>query len=142
MKKYLIGCLSGLMIMLVLSCSEEKVESNCTSSSSITEKSSAEADNALLKQLLQEINDLANSKTCVDASKWKTTPLGNKACGGPSTYIAYSSEIDEDCFLKKVEHYTAQAKMFNTKYGIISDCMLIMEPKGVKCVNGKPELNY
>jgi hypothetical protein len=142
MKTQGIKILVFLFIAINLSCSTETIKSNCTPSASITDQSSKEMDNATLSQLLKDINDLANSKPCGDSKTWKTAPIGEKACGGPANYIAYSTEIDTECFLKKVTHFTEQTKKFNKKYGIISDCMIMAEPKSVKCESGKPVLVF
>lgn len=124
------------------SCQTETISSDCVSQSTITDKSTRSEDDKLLAQLSKEINDLANSKTCENSSKWLISPIGNKPCGGPAGYIAYSSEIDVECFLKKVEFYTEQSKKFNQKYEVFSDCSLAMQPKSVKCENGKPVFVY
>ena len=29
---------------------------------------------------------------------------------------------------------------FNTKYGLVSDCMMVMPPSGIRCVDGKAVL--
>ncbi|GGD71055.1 hypothetical protein GCM10011514_38930 [Emticicia aquatilis] len=134
--------LATFLIGSTMSCTSESVNTDCTPTSVIGDKTSKDEDNAVLTQLFKEIESLSNSKTCDNAGQWLFTPIGAKACGGPSGYIAYSSQIDVACFLKKVEHYTAQTKKYNTKHGIISDCMISPSPKNVSCENGKPVLVY
>ncbi|MBO9674736.1 MAG: hypothetical protein J7577_14910 [Sphingobacteriaceae bacterium] len=100
------------------------------------------ADQAELENLYQEIQKLAKQFTCENASEWKYSAIGSKACGGAASYIAYSVKIDESSFLKKVEQYTKLQADFNKKYGVFSDCALVVQPKGVTCDSGKPKFTY
>ncbi len=132
------GIVIGALFMLSISCKTDTIKLSCEPQSTISNTSTKDADTKLLEQLLVEIKNEANSKICNDSKNWQIVELGQKACGGPAAYIAYSEEIDVDCFLKKVEFYTKQTKIFNQKYSIVSDCMLLIKPAGIKCENGKP----
>lgn len=90
-----------------------------------------------LRQLHSEITALANSVPCTDPSQWAITPLGSKACGGPVSYIAYPEGSLSQNFLSLVEHYTEAQRAFNKKYGLISDCMYVMSPSGIRCENNR-----
>lgn len=95
-----------------------------------------------LNQLFSEIERLANSENCRDSAEWTFTSYGSKACGGPVGFIAYSTNIDIELFLEKIEeHRTAQQK-FNEKWGIISDCSTPSLPSGIVCKNGNPVFEY
>lgn len=98
-------------------------------------------DSTTLKTLQMEIINIIAEKTCDDASQWKISAMGSKACGGPAYYISYPLEIEEN-ILPKIKTYSAQQSSFNEKYGIISDCMLEMEPSGIMCEGGKAVLQY
>ncbi len=41
-----------------------------------------------LSKAQTEIIRLAESVPCTNASEWKFTPMGSKACGGPARYLA------------------------------------------------------
>jgi hypothetical protein len=90
-----------------------------------------------LDQLWAEINQLATSQNCTNASDWKFTPIGSKPCGGPMSYIAYSRKIDGKRFLELVNNYTALQADFNKRTGAISNCELVARPSGVRCENSK-----
>ncbi|WP_293305696.1 hypothetical protein [Pedobacter sp. UBA5917] len=105
-------------------------------------ESMQDADQAELENLYQDIEKSAKQFTCENAGEWKYTAIGSKACGGASSYIAYSTKIDESSFLKKVEQYTKLQADFNKKYGVFSDCSLMIQPKGITCDNGKPKFTY
>jgi hypothetical protein len=100
------------------------------------------ADQTELEQLYKDIEKTAQQFTCENAGEWKFTAIGSKACGGASGYIAYSVKIDESTFLKKVEQFTKLQADYNKKWGVYSDCALVIQPKGVTCDNGKPKFTY
>ncbi|MFM7628254.1 MAG: hypothetical protein ACKO44_01935 [Algoriphagus sp.] len=89
----------------------------------------------------QEIIKLSESVSCTNSSDWKITPMGSKACGGPSRYIAYHVSVEKD-FLDLVNRYTALEKAYNEKNNVISDCMMVVAPKSVTCEGNKPVLVF
>lgn len=106
------------------------------------ESTSQEKDQKVLNDLYLEIKTLVESEDCTNAALWKFTAIGAKACGGPTQYIAYSVNIDTTYFLKLANTYTVKMKEYNEKYGMISDCAIVMAPDTVTCENGKPKLIY
>ena len=92
-----------------------------------------------MKKLIKEIDSLIVTESCSDPADWKFTAIGAKACGGPSSYIAYPIKL-EDQVLPKVTQFTSMQSTFNTKYGLMSDCALVMPPSEIKCENGKAVL--
>jgi len=105
-------------------------------------ESTKEGEAEKLSEMLADIMSLSESVDCADPADWNFTAIGNKACGGPTGYIAYSNEIDVDKFLEQVEKYTLAQKEFNVKWEISSDCSLPAEPRGIVCENGKPKFEY
>ncbi len=91
----------------------------------------------ILKKMLAEIEAIADSVVCENAEEWEYTPIGSKACGGPSGFIAYSTKIDVPSFLEKVETYTKAEDDFNKKWGIVSTCDVLLPPNGIACDEGK-----
>ena len=117
-----------LLLLISFSCQEDRL--------------SQEQEEQQLESLFDEIQEMANSKDCENASNWTYTAYGEKACGGPVGYIAYSTLIDTASFLDKVdEHRTAQ-QGFNEKWGIGSDCSVPEEPNDVICDEGDPAFVY
>lgn len=99
-------------------------------------------DQTELERLYKDIEKSAQQFACENAGEWKFIAIGSKACGGASGYIAYSVKIDESSFLKKVKQFTKLQADYNQKYGVYSDCALVIQPKGVTCDNGKPKFTY
>lgn len=123
-------------------CAESSVDAGCETTGAISQDTSRENDEKLLQDLYAEIQSLSTSVACNDAADWKYTEIGQKACGGPAGYIAYSTKLDTQCFLKKVRHYTSLTGTFNDKYGVISDCSIAPVPSGIECMNGEAVLDY
>lgn len=96
-------------------------------------------DQAQLDRLKASIESEVSGLECKDASEWTFAPMGIKSCGGPSQYIAYPKKI-EATFLPRVNDYTDKVRVFNEKYNIVSDCMVIMPPTSLKCIKGKIRL--
>ena len=95
-----------------------------------------------MENLTSEIFAISKSEKCTNGSDWKSVGLGVKACGGPVSYIAYSAKIDEAKFLEKVNLYNQKSTEYNKKYNLISDCMLVMPPEKIECINGSPVFKY
>ena len=88
-----------------------------------------------------EIIQLSESVPCTNASEWKFTPMGSKACGGPSRYIAYHQSVERE-FLDLVERFTTAQKTYNETNNVVSDCMLVGPPRTIQCEGNKAILVY
>lgn len=119
-----------VLLMGVIAC--EKKEQLLTGS--------REGDEKELQELRQKIDSLSTLYPCEDASQWLFTAIGAKACGGPTGYVPYATQLDTADFLKLVKTYTALQAAFNKKHGVISDCAYETPPNHVVCDNGKPKL--
>jgi hypothetical protein len=108
------------------------------------DNNSQETENQNLTKMNTEIisASMVNSSPCSNPAEWSFTAIGSKACGGPTGFIAYSLKINVTEFLKKVENYTKAQDAYNKKWGIFSTCDILLPPKRVDCVNGKPTLVY
>ncbi|GGF17233.1 hypothetical protein [Flavobacterium limi] len=109
------------------------------------DENSQEEDSQKLDKMYDEIvaASLANSEPCTNPQEWSYVATGAKACGGYATYVVYSKKIDTEKFLEKIKKYSDAQKEYNKKWGAISDCaMLVVEPTGIKCSEGKPVLTY
>ncbi|MDA1268694.1 MAG: hypothetical protein O2829_06340 [Bacteroidetes bacterium] len=89
----------------------------------------------------EKIIRLSQSVACTNASEWKFTPMGSKACGGPARYIAYHRSVERE-FLDLVERFTSLQKAYNEKNNVISDCLFVGPPREVICEGNKPVLAF
>lgn len=92
---------------------------------------------SFLNQQKFEIEQLAKSIPCNEVTICKSVAFGSKPCGGPWTYLAYNSEIDEALLLNKVTSYNANEAFYNSKWNIASDCAVVTPPIVVTCVDGE-----
>lgn len=100
-------------------------------------ESSKEEDLAKLTALQEEIELLVDSGICSGNSNCEYIAFGSKACGGPKTYLVFSTSINVELLQQKVETYNALENSFNQKWGINSDCSFVLPPTRVECINGK-----
>jgi len=116
-----------LLLFMVISCVENDNQND---------------DLAALQAMFEEIQTLASSVACTDATEWTFVSYGSKACGGPQGYIAYSTQIDVANFLSLIEEYSTAEREYNIRWGIVSTCDLPDIPAGVSCQNGDAVLIY
>jgi hypothetical protein len=88
-----------------------------------------------------EIIRLAESVPCTNASEWKFTPMGNKACGGPARYLPYHQSVERE-LLDLVEQFTTAQKAYNEQNNVLSDCLLVGPPRTIQCEANKAILVY
>lgn len=87
---------------------------------------------------LDEIVTLADQSICGDDFNCKFIALGEKACGGPKTYLLYSTSIDTTNLESMVETFNIKDKEFNLKWdGVSDDCAVVTAPDSTSCVDGK-----
>ncbi len=106
------------------------------------DKATQEQEAQYIHQLFTEIEIMAKSTPCENATTWSFTSYGSKACGGPVGFIAYSKTIYTKLFLQKVAAYTAAQQKYNEKWRIVSDCSAPAQPIGVICENENPTFVY
>lgn len=86
-----------------------------------------------LQQLRAEIGNAA----CDSAQQCKTVAVGHKACGGPESYLAWSSKgSDAGRVNQLADAHRAQRKSQNAASGMMSTCSAVMDP-GATCSAGR-----
>lgn len=97
---------------------------------------STEADTARLTALRQAVAQQVGTPTCTDRSQCRAMPLGAKPCGGPFSYVVYSTiTVDSVRLAAAVDAYTAYQAVLNKELGLVSDCRFVAPP-AVDCVAG------
>ena len=100
-------------------------------------ESSKEEDLAELTVLQEEIELLVDSGVCSGNSDCDYIAFGSKACGGPKTYLVFSTSINVELLQQKVATYNALENDYNQKWGVASDCSIPIPPVNVTCIAGK-----
>jgi hypothetical protein len=90
-----------------------------------------------MDQLKAEIGAAA----CDNSQQCKTVAVGSKACGGPEGYLPYSTKRSDSAKVSRLAAAdAAQRKAADQRAGMVSNCMMIMDPGAVctagKCVKG------
>ncbi|MES2900504.1 MAG: hypothetical protein V4723_12310 [Pseudomonadota bacterium] len=86
--------------------------------------------------LMQELQAAVGAAACDSAAQCKTVAIGHKACGGPESYIAYSTKTDGTKVTSLAARYADARKGENQRSGMISNCMLLRDP-GATCSAGR-----
>lgn len=94
-----------------------------------------EEELAELNILKTQIEDFASSSICNDAFECQYIAFGSKPCGGPSTFLIFSTSIDTDQLESMVANYNQLKAEFNVRWGLISDCSVPLPPSGFECEN-------
>ena len=96
-----------------------------------------ESDLEELIVMRTSIEELADASTCNDNTECLFIGIGSKPCGGPWSYLIYSTSIDMDQLEEMVELFNTKQAEFNIKYGQVSDCAFVIPPTALICENGK-----
>lgn len=120
--QYLIKTIAFLAIVL-----------SCTNNS----ETSQETDFLELKDLKDEIDLLISQGNCADNPACNFIAFGSKACGGPKEYLVFNNSINVTDLEDKVTNYNELEKVYNMKWDVISDCMFVLPPTSVECINGE-----
>lgn len=87
--------------------------------------------------LLQQIQAEVGTAACDTAQQCKTIAIGHKACGGPESYLAYSTKSSDSAKLARLAaDFAAERKNQDLKTGRMSTCSLVMDP-GATCSAGR-----
>lgn len=108
----------------------------CTSYVSYVPKNQTD-DSLFIAKAVTEMRNYTKDLSCTTNAQCQWSMVGQKACGGPSAAIAFSTKnVDINLVTSKGTYITNAEKKFNETYGIMSDCMLIQPPAQLSCVNG------
>lgn len=82
-----------------------------------------------MEQLKTEIGTAA----CDTVQQCKTVAIGHKACGGPESYMAYSTKASDGAKVERLAaSYADQRRTENAKSGMMSTCSVVLDP-GATC---------
>ena len=90
---------------------------------------------AYLQDLKFSIEDFAAQSVCGENFECRSIAFGSKSCGGPWSYLVYSTSIDTLELINLVNEYNALELRFNLNCGAVSDCSIPNAPIGFNCQN-------
>ena len=119
----------------------DSVDRTARPGANVTLSGDQATDRARIDSLVTIARSLALANGCDEAGGCATAALGVKACGGPKEYLVYCrASTDTGALGAAVELVNRLEREFNERYGIVSDCMLLLEPqvevRGGACVAG------
>lgn len=89
---------------------------------------------------LARIRALVGTPGCSSDAQCHTLALGARPCGGPESYLAWSSDKTPQAELQALgERYKEERRAANTAAGRVSTCQFMMDP-GAVCRAGTCEL--
>jgi hypothetical protein len=87
-------------------------------------------DSERLEELRGIIEKEIGTPNANEPSQCKLIAFGSKPCGGPARYLVYSTAKTNESRLKQlVSEFNQIAKKINEERKILSDCMVVSEPK-------------
>ncbi|MBA6151858.1 hypothetical protein [Gelidibacter maritimus] len=90
-----------------------------------------------LEQMKAEIKDLGEASVCDKNFECRSIALGSKPCGGPWSYLVYSTSIDTLTLHNLVEAHNKLEREYNTACQQYSDCMMVKPPLRIECEDNK-----
>jgi hypothetical protein len=128
----LLGLLSALGAMAVCGCSAAAASGPAAAS-----QDRPGASSALAVQLQQQIGDAP----CSSDDQCHTVAWGEKACGGPERWVAWSTQTIDAKTVNDLARRLAEArKADHLRAGAVSTCLIQADP-GARCVAQHCRLN-
>jgi len=94
------------------------------------ENKSSDSVDETLEELARLINEEVGQASADDFSQCRSLAFGSKPCGGPWSYLVYStSESDEERLIDLVNNYNDLEEQVNEAEGRASDCEFISKPE-------------
>lgn len=89
---------------------------------------------------LGRIRAMVGNAACTEDAQCHTLALGAKACGGPDSYLAWSSAQVKEAELRALgEAYKEERRAANKASGMMSTCQFMVDP-GAMCKAGTCQL--
>jgi len=129
--------MNKLLLLLLISCAACTTQAQGPVRAQVKgETSISTAPAATLADIRRQIG----TPTCSNNAQCRSLPVGAMACGGPQSYLPYSTQTSDANALRALsERSYAETKAELTASGAVSTCMLKADP-GAVCVAGTCQL--
>ncbi len=122
--KNLMWGLLPVSLLLLSACqttADQATETACTHTIKISNS---------LPGLLAQIEQTVGTPYADKLASCKLAAIGAKACGGPSSYLVYSTEAsNEETLLTLVTRYNQLSHERNIREALISNCAVVLPPE-------------
>jgi hypothetical protein len=83
-----------------------------------------------IQRLEREARALARVDGCTSGGECRAAPVGDRACGGPRTYIVYCARTTDSVALyQKLDELSEAERTYNQQQGAASTCEFRMPPR-------------
>jgi hypothetical protein len=83
-----------------------------------------------VQRLEREARALARADGCTSGGECRAAPVGDRACGGPRTYIVYCARTTDSVALyRKLDELAQAENAYNQQEGVVSTCEFRMPPR-------------
>ncbi|RXE89206.1 MULTISPECIES: hypothetical protein [Pseudoalteromonas] len=94
-------------------------------------------DTSDIKAHKQSLENVVADKSCDNDTQCKVIAVGDRACGGPSSYQVYSTKSADEAQVKQLaEQITTLERAYNMQNQMMSICQHLIEP-ATQCVENK-----
>jgi hypothetical protein len=89
-----------------------------------------ETGQARIQRLEREARALARADGCTSGGECRAAPVGDRACGGPRTYIVYCARTTDSVALyRKLDELARAERELNQAQGAMSTCEFRLPPQ-------------
>jgi hypothetical protein len=125
-----------LAYLLLFSCIACSTSAEPPATARAAHANPAAGQGAALPATLAQIHALVGTAACTDSAQCHSLPIGQRACGGPESYLAWSSAQTDGAALRALgERYQSERKAQLAASGAASDCRFMADP-GAVCQAG------
>jgi hypothetical protein len=102
-----------------------------------------QSDSERMQELRQMIQAEISDPTAKESSQCNVIAFGSKPCGGPATYLVYSTARSDESKLKSLaREYNELSRKYNlTRPDVMSNCLYVTEP-AVQLIDGMCKLKW
>lgn len=108
---------------------------SCSIDDDLSQEEYCENQLAYLSELKTQIEDYAATSVCSGTESCRYVAFGAKPCGGPWSFLVYSTSIDTLELLDMVDAYNTLEAQINSDCGLVSDCSVPLPPTGFDCID-------
>lgn len=85
----------------------------------------------------KKLKDMTKDKRCDSTMQCQVIAVGSRACGGPSSYVTFSTQAADLQVVKQLAHsITVLESQYNAKNRMVSICQHLTQPS-TQCVENK-----
>ena len=110
------------------------LSTQCTSSDNNSNQANRIITQEMLDEKKAEVLAFITNSSCTGSCNY--IAFGSKPCGGPREYLLFSSSVSQGPLVDLVAEYNEMERQFNIQTNAVSDCMMVLPPTSVECVNG------